>query len=302
MSLTPEKRTFMLGEPIYLTFRVHNGSSHTLQLPEGGDYRNGLGRPNRYRVVIKPRGGKPLPLINSGPSFGGISSHRRLPPDGEFTRELFLPNWAKITKPGVYEISCTRPLELSRYKAGVRPNWRLKGKPVTARTVVTVTPPDSGRMGKLIQELGEMLLNNNSDHARKAGRALLTIADTRTIKHWIKALRTRGYGIKLSAIRGLGTYKTDAALAGLSLCRKDKNTNVRQTCAQVLSSSPHPKAWPVLLSMKADPYTGVRLTVLHALAKRPCAQTAKLIRKMTRDSAKLVKNEAQRYLKRCGRP
>jgi HEAT repeat protein len=157
-------------------------------------------------------------------------------------------------------------------------------------------------MGKLIQELGEMLLNKDSDHARKAGRALLTVADTRTIKHWVKGLRTRGYGIKLKAIAGLGKYKTDAALAGLAHCRKDKNTNVRQSCAQALSSSPHPKAWPALLAMKADPYTGVRLTVLHALAKRPCAQTAKLIRKMTRDPAKLVKNEAKRYLKRCGRP
>ena len=109
-------------------------------------------------------------------------------------------------------------------------------------------------------------------------------------------------GIKLKAIAGLGKYKTDAALAGLAHCRKDKNTNVRQSCAQALSSSPHPKAWPALLSMKADPYVGVRLTVLHALAKRPCAQTATLIRKMTRDPAKLVKNEAKRYLKRCGRP
>lgn len=167
---------------------------------------------------------------------------------------------------------------------------------------MTVTPPDRKRMGKLIRKLGQMLLSANSTHASKAGRGLLTIRDPRTVAHWVKALNTRGYSVKLQAIRGLGAYKIDAALAGLRHCRKDGNTNVRQSCAQALSSSPHPKAWPALLSMKADTYSGVRLTVLHALAKRPCAQTAKLIRQMTKDSAKIVQNEAKRYLKRCPRP
>lgn len=97
-------------------------------------------------------------------------------------------------------------------------------------------------------------------------------------------------------------YKTDAALAGLKHCRKDSDTNVRQSCAQALSASPHPKAWRVLLSMKADALQGVRLTVLHALARRPCAQTAQLIRQMTNDPSKVVRDEAKRYLERCRRP
>lgn len=170
VSLIPEKRTFMLGEPIYMTFKVHNLSAEDLLLPEGGDYRNRLGRPNRYKVVIKPRGGKPLPLIDSGPSRGGLTSQRQLPAGGDFTRELLLPNWTKLKKPGIYEISCTRSLELSRFQPGKKHNWSKKGPKgpkVTARTVVTVTPADTHRMGKLIGELGKML--TTPTRARRAG-------------------------------------------------------------------------------------------------------------------------------------
>jgi hypothetical protein len=49
-------------------------------------------------------------------------------------------------------------------------------------------------MGKLIQELGKMLLSANTTHAGKAGQALLTIYDPRTVKHWVKALIIRRYG------------------------------------------------------------------------------------------------------------
>jgi hypothetical protein len=287
--VVPERRTFMVGEPIYMTFKVRNSSVVDLLLPEGGDYRNRLGRPNRYRCVVQPRGGKPLPLVDSGPAFGGISSNRQLPAGGAFARELFLP-------------TCSRPLEVIRFTPNARPSWQLKGPRVTARASVTVTPTDAGRMGTLIQELGGLLLAANSEHARKAGQALATIHDPRAVAHWIKALETRGYGVKLQAIRALGAFKSDAALGGLKHCRADRNTNVRQTCAQALAESPHPKAWPALLSMKADSYQGVRLTVLHALAKRPCAQAARLLRQMAKDRDRVVRGEAQRYLKRCRKP
>jgi HEAT repeats len=299
VSLVPERSTFMLGEPIYMTYKVHNLSGVDLLIPEGGDYRNSLGRPNRYKVEIKPRGGKPLPLRRTGPSFGGISSQRQLPDGGNFTRELFLPNWAKITKPGVYEITCARPLGINPATPAGRKNFRVKGPVVIARARVTVTPTDPKRMGKLIGELGGLLLDKNSGHARKAGQAMAAIDDKRTIAHWIKALKTRGYSVKLQAIHALSKYRTNPALAGLKHCKTDPNNNIRQTCAHALASSPHPKAYAVLITMKNDRYASIRLTVLHALAKRPCRQTLKQIRAMLKDKSSMVVGEAKRYLKSC---
>lgn len=299
VSLVPEQNTFMVGEPVFVVFMVKNLSKEKLQLPEGGDYRNRMGRPNRYKVSVKPMGGAGLPVKDSGPSFGGITGNRPIPPGSTFRRELFLPDWVDLEKPGVYEISATRPLEIERYQAGQAPSMNAKGPNVTVGAKVTVTPSDPKKMGRIIDGLGEKLMGSSSDLAERASKALHSITDPRTIPWWLKALKTKGYSLKFQAIRALGRYSTEEAFGGLKLCIEDQDTNIRQTCAHSLSVSRHPDALSTLLSMRKDSYQGVRITVLHALGKMPCSRSRKLIQSMTKDKSNLVRDEAQRYLKMC---
>ncbi len=299
VSLIPEKHTFMLGEPIYLTYKVQNLSAVDLLIPEGGDYRNPLGRPNRYRVVVRPKGGKPLQVVSSGFGLGGITSQRRLPADGEFSRELFLPNWARITKPGVYVITCARRLGINPTTPAGRKNFQVKGPEVIARTMVTVTPMDAKRMGRIIRELGEALASKNDKFSGKASQALAALHDRRTIVHWLKYYDTKGIKPKYRTIEALARYNDNAALEGLRRCVVASRSYIRSICARALGASPHPKAFAVLVTMKGDATVRVRLAVLHAAAKHPCGQTAKLLAEMSKHTSPAVKKAAKGYLLRC---
>jgi HEAT repeat protein len=49
--------------------------------------------------------------------------------------------------------------------------------------------------------------------------------------------------------------------------------------------------------MRNDPYYGVRLSVLHVLGKMDTPESLEMIKKMTKDSDKRLRDEALRYLK-----
>lgn len=113
--LVPEKKTILLGEPIYLDFIVNNRSSRDLRLLFGGDYRNRLGRPNRFSVEAIRADGKHVPVPDAGQTRGGMIGARELPANGRYIRKLFLPNWARITQPGEYTVVCRRTLKLGEH-------------------------------------------------------------------------------------------------------------------------------------------------------------------------------------------
>lgn len=301
MLLVPERTTFMAGEPIYLSFKVHNHSVEYLQIYDGGDTRNRLDRPNAYRVRVRPVGGTALPLRDAGPTLGGSAYARRILPDDGFSKELFLPNWVHLTRPGRYEILCTRVLHVDkRNKKKHRPKKGEKGVTVTARTLVTVTAATPALMGKLIKELAEIMMRGNSSSIRKSARALSAIRDPSIVPYFVKAMRKNLYSAHVIGAQVFGRFTTDAALAGLRLCSKHRTTYVRRACAKSLAGSKHPKAWGMLMQMADDRDKQVRLTVVHALAKKPCVpKYMKQIQKMATSDVTTVKKVAKGYLDRC---
>lgn len=51
-SLETDKDTVMIGEPFYFYFVLSNRSEQEIYVKDGGDYRNELGRPESFDVVI----------------------------------------------------------------------------------------------------------------------------------------------------------------------------------------------------------------------------------------------------------
>lgn len=299
--LLPERSTFMAGEPIFLTFKVHNHSKEYLQIYDGGDTRNRLNRPEAYRVRVKPVGGNDLPVREAGPTLGGLAYPRRMMPDDGFNRELFLPNWVHITRPGRYEIRCTRVLHVDKNNPKkYRPKKGERGVTVTARVLVTVTAANAQRMDKLFKELSEIMLGNNYASINKAARALAAIRDPRIVPYFVRAIKRNRYQSNLIAARVFGRFVTPAALAGLKLCKDHRTLSVRRICAKSLATSQHPKAWALLLSLRDDEDQEVRLTVLAALGSKGCGKPIlKLIKKLSADDVDKVKKEAKRYLDAC---
>ena len=173
--------------------------------------------------------------------------------------------------------------------------------------------PAVAKPGELIQQLGKKLLATNWAVSEEAVRTLSLIDDPRVIPWYVKALDTNRYYLKYAALDRLARFPGDTALEGLKKGMKTQGAdigncstpevaarmadNIRHYAACALSRSPHPEAKKLLLGMWDDPYSGVRVTVLHALGKMNSVESLALLRKMTQDPDEGVRSEALRYLR-----
>jgi hypothetical protein len=315
VALVPDKHEVMVGEPVYLSFTVRNLSDSDLQSVQGGDYRNRFGRPESYAVAVADQQGKALPVLDAGPSFGGIMGPQKIPAKGTWVRRLFLPHWVKLVAAGDYTVTCKTVLKLSKHTSGT---WDYNAKTtdisVEVTTPLKIVPTDQIRMGELIEALGKRMLARNSDASDEATRSLAWIEDERVIPLFNKAVATDNYSLRFAALDALAKFNSDDALrgikTGLATQASDMRAhatndalagqladNIRHSAAVALSRSPHPEATKLLLSLWQDPYYAVRIDVLHALGKMDSAESLELLRKMSTDTNETVRNEALRYLK-----
>lgn len=176
-------------------------------------------------------------------------------------------------------------------------NWHGRIEIPPARVPLKTQPPDPAKVGPRIEQLGRKMMDRpGSGASEAAARALSLFDDVRVIPWYLKAMDTDSYGLKFAAIGRLCRFRGDEALKGLKKGMAQTNTNLRLAAAQGLARSPHPNARKLLLSMRNDPYYGVRITILHTFGRKDTAESRKLLEEMTRDSNKLVRDEARRYL------
>ena len=133
---------------------------------------------------------------------------------------------------------------------------------------------------------------------------LAGLRDARAVKYLIGATqKCKNASIRYQALGALAKYETDEAFGGLRLAASDADEDFRTVAAQLVSQSEHPQARALLLSLRTDPYYGVRVVVLNALEAWDTAEARKLVWEMTNDEHPKVKEEALRFLQeRAGHP
>lgn len=311
VTLVPDQAEICLGEPLHLTFLVKNNSDRNLRLSVGGDYQNGLGRPDSFTLVVKNEAGAIVPKREAPENMGGIGFHAKVPALGSYRFRLFVPHWAIIKEPGVYEITAKRVLNFY-----TEADEKFGGFPVEARTHVKVAPEDREKLGQVIAAREAKIMAPRQE-AREEWTELLEMTDERVIPILSKSLEKDDYSVKFQALSGLAKFNTDEALEGLKTgmavdqvgnattpeLRRQLAGNIRHCAAVSLSKSPHPGAFPFLLEQRHDPYSAVRMTVLHAIAEKlDATQALPLLQEMSADEEPRVAREAQRYLKRNAAP
>lgn len=315
VTLAPEKKVMMLGEPNFLRFTVRNLSPQNWKVEVGGDYRNALGRPDSFTVKVADAEGKPVPQPDSKFNMGGLFGPQKIPSGSSYAFDLFVPDWATFMRTGKYQFKASRTLNLSEDVPGPdhQDDWHTKAVaiPAEAACELQAVPRDEKKMGEVIAALGQSMLN--PDKAYGAAVTLAYIQDERVIPYFLRALGTRSYEQKVIALGALSKFKSDAAFEGLKLGIATRgedmeNTatpevaaswadNIRNAAAVALSESPNPKARTFLIEQRHDSSFAVRLTVVHALGEMPPAQSLPILREMARDQDKTVADEARRYVK-----
>ena len=313
VALLADQPTIMLGEPTWLSFTVTNRSADDLQILVGGDYQNELGRPGSFQVKTVRRDGKWVSQPDVGLQTGGLIGPKVLPAGGHYTFRLFVPHWATFRETGSYTISCRRTLQLLRPP----PDGDFRKVPLEdivtdARTILEVQPPDHERMERLVQELGETMLRAEGNKpGDEAVVSLAWIDDSRVVPYFRRALDIRVYALKFVAVHAVAKFATDEALEVLKTAMRTTVSdfdyasgeqqpglaaNIRTAAARALTRCRHPRAREELIAQRHNEMEGVRIAVVHAVARMPPAEAVPLLQEMTRDQSEHVSGEAKRYL------
>lgn len=245
VSLVPDQPSVMLGEPVHLSFFVKNHSACDLQIIIGGDYRNRLGRPNTFTVTVRGEDGRTVPQPDAGLFGGGISGLKEIAAGGTYTFRLFLPHWATPEKPADYTVSAKRLLKLKVPNPEDLQNFSRGTTDLTreATTRLKITSTDSAKMGSVIDEFARRMFAEEGRDDGEPTESLLAVHDERVIPHFLKALRTRDYSLKLHALTGLAAYDSDLALEGLKdglkTTGKDFERSSNETIGNQLANNIH---------------------------------------------------------------
>jgi hypothetical protein len=182
VSIIPDKTTFMLGEPVYISFTVYNYSDHDVQVETGGDSRNKLGRPESFTVMVVDEHGLPIAQPDADPNFGGLGGREEIPAKGNYTFRLFLPQWATFEKAGNYSITAKRDLMLNKCMPDKQhTSYATTKMQVEAAVKIRVLPYDNETMGHIIDDIGNKLFVEDWQKAEEAAQTLSCINDERVI-------------------------------------------------------------------------------------------------------------------------
>lgn len=306
ITLKPDKKTIMLGEPMFIAFAVTNVSGEKLCLGVGGDYRNKFGRPESFKVSVSAEDGTAVPQPEAD-NMGGFIGCEPIEPGATYTVRLFLSHWATITRTGLYRINVKRRMGFSTSETGDARKAKYSML-ADVNAEFTVVPADENKMGAIINSLGSVMLDSSDPAAANAATALAWIEDKRVISYFAEAVRKFGdidfssprfveFFIGSKAIAVLGRYDDDRAIEALQAAMKSPTEDTREKVATAFGDSPHKSAIKLLLKMKDDGYYFVRLRVAQGLKNVKTKEARAVLQKLLNDENEHVRNAAQESLK-----
>ena len=81
--------------------------------------------------------------------------------------------------------------------------------------LVVIAPRDDAKIGRVIEELGNAVLENHNDQASII--KLLAIEDPRTVPFFRQLVEKKNRTARFYALRGLGKFDSDEALQGIEV-------------------------------------------------------------------------------------
>lgn len=306
VTLRPMRAAYVLGEPVTLQLAFENRTDTDLELLLSGEQK-GEGWPDDFEVTVTGPDGTRLPRDDER-ERGHQNSYtnsfvRAVRPGAHATVSmsvlLTLEGWAKLERPGVYHVTLRRGLRVGPYGRRYRlfPGTTKPAVELRLKAEVTVTEGGEERTGKLVEELGARMLECNRSSSVEAATRLADLKDGRALKYMAEAVaKCKNPSIRYTALGAFGKLDTDAAFEGLRAAAADSDADFRTAAATMIAKSKHKGARALLLSLRKDPYYGVRFVVLGALEAWDTPRARRLIWEMTNDEHPLVREEALRFL------
>ncbi|MDP6354799.1 MAG: HEAT repeat domain-containing protein, partial [Planctomycetota bacterium] len=152
ISYEPERKVYLLGEPILVDFVVKNTGKRPFAFYEGQDSRCAA-RNLRFRFVATDEAGDrvrdPYPFTSS---WGGVLLHNFLMPGESYRKTLDLRRWCAFVCPGVYRVTGGQILGWDSEEKIARRRQTRGPHPVGGRFNITIREPDRATMEALVEK------------------------------------------------------------------------------------------------------------------------------------------------------
>jgi HEAT repeat protein len=223
----PDNSQIILGQPLFITFKVTNRSEKQYRFFVGGDNRGSV-RHNNFHITAVNAYGDTVKDPYSYRNFGGKGNNVVLKFGESYSERLFLGHWCAFEDTGTYTVACSRKL----IDIGEEP--RHKDVPVTSSFDLTIAPYDEKRMRKVIAEWGKKIQYGNEDELYEASLALASICDEQVIPHLARSLSRGDFRNQNPAIQGLAQFPSNEAADALLAALKVPDYMVRDKGGEAL--------------------------------------------------------------------
>lgn len=219
-----DKEEYFLGENVVLHWRVWNAGKAPFRISMGGDGRNSIGRPLRFKVEAVGPQGKAEDPYPSPMSFGGLYSEPTLEPGDEFWADLQLMVYREPSGPGTLTIRVYHDLGWDLSKGRLYPVETEGGDipekprpaPIATATVRLVMPNE-----QQARDVVEAMRKLSTDPNRTWGRRGRPFADFRVLRYpvylpIVKDLAEKGDERMLDALGAMAFPEATEAILDLS--------------------------------------------------------------------------------------
>ena len=220
--LTLDKGEFFLGENVLVHYCFENTSDQPITVSVGSDYR-GASRSLRFKVTVTDDAGTAMPDPDpSGYSLGGIGGSPQIEKGARWCQSLPLMRYARIDRPGNYEVRVVHDLGLP---AGEAPEGRV---------MLRLTMPTDAQAEEVIVAMAALPPNPGT----VMGRLSKPYADFSALRYGVylpplfRRART-GDAVSSTAIGAIPTPEATRALVGLL---GESNAAVSRAAARALSA------------------------------------------------------------------
>lgn len=154
-SIELERDTFLLGEPFYATFTIHNKSKVDFEIDQGKGFYSG-GRLDNFDVKII---NEDQEILEVGGAYGTNRKDKfdLLNANSSKKYQLFIPRWSEIKEPGKYQIVVKKDIQISTQIRDENDNSLPKAIKIIPKEADAsfIIIKDSVRLGKYINNLIE---------------------------------------------------------------------------------------------------------------------------------------------------
>ena len=304
-----DKSTVVLGEPIWITFRLVNHGTVPLHLSEAAN-RGGIQR-CEYGFLARDSAGRvisPPPVM----VISGFTREVSVAPGQTYEKRLFLLDWLNLSRPGHYTLRCWHGVSpgFAGWSAVDPAKDEDKALAGAVYLPLTVLPPDKKALGQVIQNLGTQTQSSDSAARDEAAISLAAISDPRIVPVLATLLArpespsqlsltdsNQTEDSKYSAVQGLGHSPCHASAEALLAVMDGNDDDLRSAAGYALRQMHYADhVLPALRQEMRSPSAAGRTRAIHAVAALQDPSGFGLLVQSLHDPVPTVRAEAAKGL------